>query len=66
MGDAVADMIFQHGLLHTAERGPDGCDLRYHIDAIAVLLDHASEAPDLAFDFAETFEDICLGVHLHA
>jgi hypothetical protein len=46
-------MVLQNFPLDPAQRGTNGSKLRYHVDAVAVLLDHARKAADLAFDPAE-------------
>src|SRR5262249_46248505 len=55
--DAVADMVAQDLLLDAAQRGAHRGNLGDHVDAVAVLLDHAGEPTHLAFDALETFED---------
>ena len=37
------------------ERGLDRADLREHVDAVAVVLDHALDAADLALDACRRF-----------
>ncbi len=43
------------------KRGLDGANLSEDIDAVAVLLDHALDAADLAFDPAQAVEQLVLG-----
>jgi hypothetical protein len=50
---AVLKVIAQDLLLDTVQRCTHGADLRQHIDAVAVFLDHAGDAADLALDAAE-------------
>ena len=50
MLDAVRDMIAQNLFLDTPQRRSGGGDLRDDVDAIAVVLDHAGDAGDLALD----------------
>ena len=63
--DAVRDMVAQDLLLDALERRSGGGDLRDHVDAVAVFLDHAGETADLTFDAAEAFETGGLGFGLH-
>ena len=48
--DAVARVVLDHQALHGAQRGADGRGLRKHVDAVAVLLDHARHAAHLALE----------------
>ena len=50
------EMIVQDLLLDLVERGADGSDLSDHVDAVAVFLDHAGDAPHLALDAAKAGE----------
>src|SRR5215475_2408733 len=63
--DAMSDMIAQHLLLDAAERGAHRGDLRDDVDAVAVLVDHFRQAPNLAFDPAEPLLNRCLDVLSH-
>ncbi len=65
MLDAVRDMIAQYLLLGTAQGRPNGGYLRDHIDAVAIVIDHAGDASDLALDAAEPFEHGGFRVLLH-
>ena len=66
MGDAVLQMIGQRLLLDAVERGAHGADLRQHVDAVAILLDHAGDAPHLALDAAKPGELGLLQSLIHA
>src|SRR5262245_17413325 len=46
-------VVLQNLFLDAAQRRPNGRDLRDHVDAVAVVLDHAGEAPHLALDAAQ-------------
>jgi hypothetical protein len=62
----LAMVVAQDRLLHAPECGAHGCDLRDDIDAVAVLLDHASEAAHLTLNAVEAFEARRFGVVGHA
>src|SRR6185437_6875082 len=68
-GDSVLDtmrhVIAQDLLLGPPQRGAHRSNLRDHIDAIAVLLDHLGEAADLTFDPVQALLDRCLDVLSH-
>jgi hypothetical protein len=49
----MLQVIAQDLLLDAVQRRTHGTDLRQHIDAVAVILDHAGDAADLALDAAE-------------
>lgn len=49
-------MVVQDFLLDLVERGAHRADLGQHIDAVAVLLDHAGDAAHLALDASEPGE----------
>ncbi len=66
MFDTMGHVIPQDLFLDTAQRGTNGRDLRYDIDAVAVLLDHFGEPADLALDPAQAFLTRCLDVFSHA
>jgi len=51
--DTVRDVLSQDLLLDTPQRGAHRRDLRDDVDAVAVIFNHAREAPHLAFDAAE-------------
>lgn len=61
----MCNVIVQHFLLNTTQGGSDGRNLCHDIDAIAVFLDHSSEATYLAFDAVEAFETGGFGLFLH-
>src|SRR3569623_153101 len=48
-------VIPQDFLFDASQGGACRCDLRHHIDAIAVGLDHIAEAADLTFDAFQPF-----------
>lgn len=54
--DAMRDVIVQDLLLDPGKGCPDRRDLRHDIDTVAIVLDHASEAADLAFYAAQAFQ----------
>src|SRR4029450_434984 len=53
MRHAVLQMVAQRLLLDAVAPRTHGADLRRHVDAVAVLLDHAGDAAHLALDAAE-------------
>jgi len=63
--DAMADMIAEDFLFGTAQRGAHGGNLGDDIDAVAVLLDHADNAADLALNAVQSFQDrdFCFVLH---
>ena len=65
MLDAVRGVIGKDFFLGTAKRGAHRGKLGHDVDAIAVVLDHASKAAHLAFDPLEALEHRCLGKGLH-
>ncbi len=56
MRDAVLEMVAERRLLDLIEGGTHGADLRQHVDAVAILLDHARDAAHLALDATEARE----------
>lgn len=66
MLDAVRHMIAEDLLLSSPKGGPNGGNLRNHVDAVTVFLDHARHTSDLAFDAGEPFQDGGFGAFLHA
>lgn len=56
VGHAVPQMVRQRLLLDPVEGGADGTDLGQHVDAVAVLLDHARDTAHLALDATEPGE----------
>jgi len=50
--DAVLRVIVEEPERDLVERGLHGRDLRQDVDAVAVVLDHALDAADLALDAA--------------
>jgi hypothetical protein len=65
MLDAVPDVIAQDFLFQTPQCSADRRDLRDDVDAVAVVLDHARDSADLAFDPIEPFRARCLDVLSH-
>ena len=59
-------VIAQDLFLGPPQRGAHRADLRHDVDAVALVLDHAGEAPHLAFDAVEPFERCRLAVLCHA
>src|SRR5207342_3164153 len=66
VGHAVLQVIAQRLLLDAVERSAHGADLRQHVDAVAILLDHAGDAAHLALDAAEPGELGFLQSLIHA
>ena len=65
MLDAMSHVVAQNLLLGASQCRAHGGDLGDNVNAVAVILDHAGEAADLAFDPAQTFSDGCLDVLAH-
>src|SRR3954462_2525289 len=59
--DAVARVVVEQPQRDLVERGLDRGDLGQHIDAVAVLVDHALDAADLALDAAQALAELVLG-----
>src|SRR5204863_6253969 len=59
--DAVVRVIVQQPERDLVQRRLDGRDLGEDVDAIAVLLDHALDAADLALDAAQAGQELVLG-----
>src|SRR4051794_20636518 len=59
--DAVARVVVEQPQRDLVERGLDRGDLGQHIDAVAVLVDHALDAADLTLDAAQALEELVLG-----
>ncbi len=55
MFDAVTHMVTQYFFLDAPQRRPDRGNLRDDVDTIAILFDHAGNAPHLSFDALEPF-----------
>ena len=55
--DAMAHMITHDFLFGAAERRPHGRNLGDNINAVAVFLNHADDATDLALNAAQSFQD---------
>ncbi len=64
--DAMGDMITQYLLLDTQQSSPDRRQLGQHIDAIAIVVDHARQTADLPFNAIEPPAACCLGGFLHS
>src|SRR4051812_22929216 len=54
-------MVVEEAERNLVERGLDRGDLREDVDAVAVRLDHALHAADLALDPAQPLEELVLG-----
>jgi hypothetical protein len=64
--DTRRNMIAQYFFLRAAQ-GRSYCrNLRHHINAITIIVDHSGNAPDLAFDATEPFYGRRLDVLAHA
>ncbi len=59
--DAVAYVLVKHSQRHAVECCPRGGDLRQHVDAVAILLDHAGHAANLTLGAGEAGEQLVLG-----
>jgi len=53
MGNAVLQMIAECLLLDAVQGGTYRADLGQHVNAVAVLLDHARDTANLAFNATE-------------
>jgi hypothetical protein len=58
---AVPRMAVEEAERDLLEGALDGADLRDDVDAVAVFLDHALHAADLALDAAEPGDELLLG-----
>jgi hypothetical protein len=63
--DAMAYMVPKYLLFKTPQCGTNRGDLRYDVNAVAILVDHAREAADLALNPAQTLRARCLDVFPH-
>ena len=54
--DAMGRVIGQNFLLGAPQRGAHGRKLRYDIDAVAVIFDHARKTAHLTFDPPQPFQ----------
>src|SRR5665213_3451336 len=63
---AVVRVVVEQAERDLVERGLDGADLRQHVDAVAVLFDHALDATDLPLDAAQPCEQRGLGRRVSA
>src|SRR5882757_8125597 len=64
--DAMGDMVAQDFLLDPAQRRPRRRDLGDDVDAVAIVLDHAGEAADLALYPVQPFQNGGLDLCAHA
>src|SRR5512133_4165172 len=55
--DAMACVVVEQAERDLVERGAHGADLGEDVDAVAIVLDHALDAADLAFDAAQALEE---------
>ena len=55
-GFAVGNVLLKHILLDPSERCASGRDLGDDVDAVAILFNHAGNAPHLSLDAVEAFE----------
>ena len=58
---AVLDVVVEQAERDLVERGLDRADLRQHVDAVAVLVDHLLDAARLTLDALEAGEQLRLG-----
>ena len=65
MLDTMGDVVAQYFLLDPAQRRFRRRDLRHHVDAIAVVLDHSGQPANLTFDSFQPFQarGLDLGTH---
>ena len=55
MFDAVGNVVPQDFFFNFAQRGTNGGNLRYDVDAVTVLFKHFRKSTDLTFDTAKAF-----------
>src|SRR2546428_13101574 len=60
LGHAVADVVVEQLERDGVERLLDGADLRQHLDAVAVVLDHARNPAHLSLDAGQALRDLLL------
>ena len=65
MLDAVCDVVAQDFFLDTPQRCTRCGDLRHDVDAITIVIHHASDPADLAFDPVQALETGRLDVFSH-
>ncbi len=56
MGDTMLQMVSKRLLLDLVQRGAHGADLRQHVDAVPLLLNHSGDSTHLTLDAAEPGE----------
>ena len=61
LDDAVMGVLVHETERDLVERGLDGGDLREHVDAVALLLDHALHTANLALHPPQAREQLVLG-----
>ena len=66
MRHAMPQMVAERFLLDFIEGGTYGADLRDHVDAVAIFLDHAGDAPHLALYAAKPRELRLLELLVHS
>ena len=59
-GDTVLHVVVEDPEGEALERGRRGRDLRQHVDAVPVLLDHPLDTADLALDAVEPLDESIL------
>ena len=64
-GDTMRDVIAEDLFLDFMQGGADGVDLRQHIHAIAIVLDHSKQTANLTFDTPEASGDFHFGSIVH-
>ncbi len=57
MGNAMTDVGVEQAEPDAVEGTVDGGDLRKHVDAVALFVDHAREPANLPFDAPESVQD---------
>ncbi len=63
--DTMSHVIPQNFFLQAAQCGTNGRDLRYHVNAVAVLIHHFQETPDLPLDSLQPLLTRCLDIIPH-
>jgi hypothetical protein len=62
----VTGVIVEQPERDLVERSARGSDLGQHVDAVAVVLDHRLDAPDLTLDPSQPCDQLVLGGGLSA
>src|SRR5207249_12176253 len=62
---ARVEVVVEHQPLHLPDGAPYGISLLEHVDKVLVLLNHAPDALQMAFDEGRPFEDIDALIFVH-